>query len=80
MGKGEIAIYEQCLLFNSVFKKLVLKTRKKQGLFKKGSNVAGIIKAGFERELVKQGRGGGEENSFTGSIFSFPQSFENPLS
>ena len=36
VGKGEIAHYEQFLLFPSVFKRLVLQTRKKQGLFGKG--------------------------------------------
>ena len=32
MGKGEIARYEQFLLSHSVFKRLVLQTRKKTGL------------------------------------------------
>ena len=36
VGKGEIARYEQFLLFPQCFKKLVLQTRKKQGLFGKG--------------------------------------------
>ena len=35
-GKGEIARYEQFLLFHSVFKRLVLQTSKNQGLFGKG--------------------------------------------
>ena len=35
VGKGEIAHYEQFLLFPSVFKRLVLQT-KNQGLFGKG--------------------------------------------
>ena len=35
-GKGEIARYEQFLLFPSVFKRLVLLTHKNQGLFGKG--------------------------------------------
>ena len=36
VGKGEIAHYEQFLLFpHSVFKKLVLQTLKNQGLFGK---------------------------------------------
>ena len=37
MGKGEIARYEQFLLFHIVFKRLVLQTRKNLGLFGKGS-------------------------------------------
>ena len=37
VGKGEIACYKQFLLFpHSVFKRLVLQTRKNQGLFGKG--------------------------------------------
>ena len=36
VGKGEIAHYEQFLLSHSVFKRLVLQTRKNQGLFGKG--------------------------------------------
>ena len=40
VGKGEIARYEQFSFFHSVFKRLVLQTRKNQGLFGKGlSNV-----------------------------------------
>ena len=35
-GKGEIARYEQFLLFPQCFQKLVLQTRKNQGLFGKG--------------------------------------------
>ena len=38
MGKGEIARIEQFLFSHSVFKRLVLKTRKTQGLFGKGLN------------------------------------------
>ena len=38
VGKGEIARYEQFLLFPSVFKRIVLQTRKNQGLFEKGLN------------------------------------------
>ena len=34
--KGEIARYEQILLSHIVFKRLVLQTRKNQGLFGKG--------------------------------------------
>ena len=34
-GKGEIDRYEQFLLSHSVFKRLTLQTRKKQGLFGK---------------------------------------------
>ena len=37
MGKGEIAGYKQLLLF-PLFSRLVLQTRKKQGLFGKGLN------------------------------------------
>ena len=37
-GKGEIARYEQFLLFSQCFKKLVLQTRKNQGLFGKMLN------------------------------------------
>ena len=36
VGKGEIARYEQFLLFPQCFKRLVLHTRKNQGLFWKG--------------------------------------------
>ena len=36
VGKGEIACYEQFFLSLSVFKRLVLQTRKNQGLFGKG--------------------------------------------
>ena len=36
MGKGEIAHYEQFLLFPQCFQRLVLQTRQKQGLFGKG--------------------------------------------
>ena len=38
VGKGEIARYEQILLFPVFFKRLVLQTRKNQGLFGKGLN------------------------------------------
>ena len=38
VGKGEIARYEQFLLFLLCFQKLVLQTRKNQGLFGKGLN------------------------------------------
>ena len=34
--KGEIACYKQCLLFPTVFSRLVLQTRKNKGLFGKG--------------------------------------------
>ena len=37
--KGEIARFKQFLLSYSVFKRLVLQTRKNQGLFGKGLNV-----------------------------------------
>ena len=36
MGKGEIARYEQFLLFPQCFQKIVLQTRKNQGLLGKG--------------------------------------------
>ena len=36
VGKGEIACYEQFLLFPQCFKRLVLQTRKNKGLFGKG--------------------------------------------
>ena len=36
VGKGEIAHYEQFLLFLQCFQRLVLQTRKNQGLFGKG--------------------------------------------
>ena len=36
VGKGEIARYEQFLLFPRVFKRNALETRKHQGLFEKG--------------------------------------------
>ena len=36
VGKGEIARYERFLLFQQCFKRIVLQTRKNQGLFWKG--------------------------------------------
>ena len=36
VGNGEIAHYEQFLLFPQCFKRLVMQTRKNQGLFGKG--------------------------------------------
>ena len=36
VAKGEIARYEQFSFSHSVFKRLVLQTRKNQGLFEKG--------------------------------------------
>ena len=36
VGKGEIARYKQFLLFQQCFKRLVLQTRKNQGLFGEG--------------------------------------------
>ena len=39
VGKGEIAHYEQFLLFPQCFRRLVLQTRKNQGLFGKGLSV-----------------------------------------
>ena len=36
VGKREIALYEQFLLFPSVFERLVLQTHKIKGLFRKG--------------------------------------------
>ena len=44
MGRGEIAHYEQFLLFYSVFKRHVLQTRNNTVLFAKGLNVPGMIK------------------------------------
>ena len=38
VGKGEIARYEQFLFSHSVFYRLLLQTRKNQGLFGKGLN------------------------------------------
>ena len=38
-GKGEIAHYNNFSFFYSVFKRLVLQTRKKKGLFGKGLNI-----------------------------------------
>ena len=39
VGKAEITNYQQFLLFLSLFKKLVLQTRKNQGFFGKGLNL-----------------------------------------
>ena len=39
VGKGEIARYEQFLLFPLCFQKILLQTRKKKGLFEKGLKV-----------------------------------------
>ena len=36
MGKGEIARYKQFLLFAQCFQKIIVQTRKNQGLFGKG--------------------------------------------
>ena len=48
MGKGEIARYEQFLLFPQCFQKIVLQTRKNQGLFGKGLNrYAQIVRGHF---------------------------------
>ena len=49
VGKGEIARYEQFLLFPHVFKRLVLRTRKNQGLFGKGLNVLNIVEFVLDR-------------------------------
>ena len=43
MGKGEIALYEQFLLFPQVLKRLVLQTRKNQGLFWKGITLSLLL-------------------------------------
>ena len=44
MGKGEIACYEQFLLFPQCFQKiLVLQTHKNQGLFGKGLTLQNTI-------------------------------------
>ena len=39
VGKGEIACYEQFLLFPQYFQRLLLQTRKNRGLFGKGLKV-----------------------------------------
>ena len=39
VGKGEIARYEQFLLFPQCFKRLILQTRESKGLFGTGLNV-----------------------------------------
>ena len=36
VGKGEFARFEQCFFYHSVFKRLILQTRRNQGLFWKG--------------------------------------------
>ena len=46
VGKGEIARYEQFLLFPLCFQKKVQQTRKNQGLFGKGLNLSQTI-SGF---------------------------------
>ena len=43
VGKGEIARYEQFLLFPRCFLRLVLQTRKYQGLFRKGLTKSAIV-------------------------------------
>ena len=43
VGKGEIARYEQILLSHNLFKRLVLLTRKNQGLFQKGLTLYNTI-------------------------------------
>ena len=62
MGKGEIACYEQCLLFYSVFKRLVQQTHKNQGLFGKG--LTNIRQRPFENKKV-----------LVNSSYSFLQNF-----
>ena len=63
MGKGEIARYEQFLLFPQCFqktKRLVLQTRKNQGLFGKGLNVSGVggkVGFSFSRKANLQSQG-----------------------
>ena len=42
-GKGEIAHYQQFLLSHSVFRRPALQTRKNQGLFPNGLNVAKMM-------------------------------------
>ena len=49
VGTGEIARYEQFLLFHSVFKRLVLQTHKNQGLVGKGLS---FILPNFNRFLL----------------------------
>ena len=41
VGKGEIALFEQFLLFQQCFQRLVLQTCENQGLFGKGLNLCG---------------------------------------
>ena len=49
VGKGEIARYEQFLLYPQVFKRFLMQTRKNQGLFEKGVTLSelNIINATF---------------------------------
>ena len=56
MGKGEIARYEQFLLFPQCFLKTLQKTRKNQGLFGKGLILAGskfcrLVKSEIKSEI-----------------------------
>ena len=60
MGKGEIACYEQFLLFPHCFKRLALQTRKNQGLFGKGIKMIQMAKFALDKKV---NIGGKEENA-----------------
>ena len=54
VGKGEISRDEQFLFSSSVFKRLVLQTRKNQGLFGKGL-----------KSMLGKGENAGKQNNLT---------------
>ena len=53
MGKGEIARYEQFLLFQQCFKRLVLQTRKNQCLFGERLKTNSLILSSFNFRLPR---------------------------
>ena len=64
VGKGEIAHYEQFLLFQQCFQRFVHQTHKNQGLFRKGLNVVKIMVPVFYRveNIVRKGENAGHQH------------------
>ena len=77
MKKGEIARYEQFLLFHSVFKRCLLQTSKNQVLFWERFNVAKFIIPVFDRVENIVGKG---ENAGNQHFLLFPQCFQKIFS
>ena len=57
VGKGEIARYEQFSFSHSVFKRLVMQTRKNQGLFGKGLKLEILL--GWVENIARKGENAG---------------------